>query len=100
MSKDGFSRFLEYEAGRKPLKVKGRIDKDELMREAKLLADRISGDNTGLIGKYWEEKNYWLVAFLLKKYGLEFKGITYTEELIRQFQRIIAERKGLSEARE
>ena len=98
LAKDAFSEFLEYEAKRNPLRIKGQIDRDELMREAKLLVDRMSRDDAEAIKKFWEEKSYGQIAFLLRSYGLEFKGLTYTDELIKQILRRMAEKGGAPEA--
>jgi len=89
LSKNGFMRFLESEAKKKPLRVEGRINKDEVLREARLLANRIIEEDARLIRKFWEDRNYGLIAIVLRKYGLEFKGIIYTEELIKEFLRIV-----------
>ena len=91
MSKDGFTKFLEYEARKNPLKLRGHIDIDELLKEARFLADKISWEDTKLIRDFWEDKNYHLIVPVLRRYGLEFKGIIYTEELIKEFLKIIDE---------
>ena len=31
---------------------------------------------------YWEKKSYTLIAYMLRRYGLEFKGLTYLEALV------------------
>ena len=93
MSKDGFMRFLESEAKKKPLRVEGRINKDEVLREAELLAERIMEKDIGRIRKFWKDRNFSSIASLLKRYGLEFKGIIHTDNLIEEFLRII-ERRG------
>ena len=38
MPENGFRRFLECKAERNPLRIEGRIDKDEVFREAAILA--------------------------------------------------------------
>ena len=90
MSKNGFVRFLECEAKKNPLRMEGRINKDEVLREAKFLASRAKPEDIKQIKEFWEDKNYDLLVFILRRYGLEFKGITYTEELIKEFLRIIS----------
>ena len=89
MSKNGFMRFLEFEAKKKPLKVEGRVNKEKVLKEAKLLANRIAEEDLKMIRNFWEDRNYDVIAVVLRKYGLEFKGIVYTEELIKEFLRIV-----------
>ena len=100
MSENGFRKFLEYESRKNPLKIKDRINKDEVLKEAKLLASRIIDEDIKLIRKFWEDKNYGLIAFVLRKYGLEFKGIIYTEDLIKEFDRIIKEHQDFQKSTE
>jgi len=88
MPKNGFVKFLESEAKRKPLKIEGHINKNEVLREAKLLASRITNEDIRLVRKFWDERSYELIVIILKKYGLEFKGIVYTEELIKRVLKI------------
>jgi len=94
LPKNGFMRFLEYEAEKNPLKIEGCINKDEVLKEANFLANRIIEEDIKLIRKFWEDKNYEIIAVVLKKYGLEFKGIIYTENLIKEFLRIIKRHSG------
>ncbi|HIE18818.1 TPA: hypothetical protein EYP75_03740 [Candidatus Bathyarchaeota archaeon] len=89
MSKNGFMEFLESEAKKKPLKVEGRVNKKEVLKEAKLLANRITEEDVELIRNLWEDRDYDVIAIVLRKYGLEFKGIVYTEKLIKEFLRIV-----------
>lgn len=95
MSKSGFTRFLESEAKRNPLRVEGRTNKDEVLREAELLAKRVIKKDLELIRKFWEDKNFYYIAYVLKKYGLEFKGIIHTDYLIKELLGIIERREGL-----
>jgi len=55
---------------------------DEALKDAKNLAGRISPDDYETLKRYWEKKSFTLIAFLLRRYGIEFKGITYLETLI------------------
>ena len=48
-----------------------------------------------LIRKFWEDKNFYYIAYVLKKYGLEFKGIIHTDYLIKELLGIIERREGL-----
>jgi len=89
LPENGFKRFLECEAERNPLRIEGRIDKDEVLREAAILAKRMIEKDVALIMRFWRDKDYQMIAFMLKKYGLEFKGIIYIEELIKELLRIL-----------
>jgi len=88
LSKNGFMRFLESEAKKKPLKVEGHVDEKEVLKDAKILADKITEEDVKMIEKFWETRNYNVIALILRSYGLEFKGIIYTEKLIKEFLRI------------
>ena len=92
MSKNGFMRFLEYEAKKNPL-IEEHVNKDKVLKEAKFLASKIIEEDVELVRKAWEDKDYVLAAFVLRKYGLEFKGIFYTEDLIKEFLKIIDRRR-------
>ena len=89
LPKSGFKRFLESEAKKKPLKVEGRVNKKEVLKKAKLLADRIKDEDLEMIKRFWEERNYDVLTIILRKYGLEFKGIVYIQELIKEFLKIV-----------
>ena len=94
MPENGFIRFLESEARKKPLVVEGRVNRKEVLKEAKLLADKITKEDVKIIRKFWEDRNYDVIAIVLRRYGLEFKGIVYTEKLIKEFLRIVKEPEG------
>jgi len=89
LSENGFRRFLESEAGRNPLRTRGGIDRDEVLREATILARRMVERDVVSIMRFWRDKDYHMIAFMLKRYGLEFKGIIYTEELIKELLGIL-----------
>jgi len=57
---------------------------DEALKDAKILARRISPDDYKILKMYWEKKSYTQIAYKLRLYGLEFKGITYLEMLMNE----------------
>ncbi len=91
--KSGFIRFLESEAEKNPLMMEGRINGEEALREAELLASRIIADDLEIIRRFWRNRNFALIALALRRYGLEFKGVMRTEHMIKEFLRIIEGRK-------
>jgi len=98
-SKNGFTRFLEFEAEKNPLRIEGCINHEEVLMEAELLADRMIDEDLKLIRKFWEDRNFELIVSMLRKYGLEFKGVIYTEHLIREFLRIVRRREDFEESK-
>ncbi|MEM2129837.1 MAG: hypothetical protein QXZ70_04480 [Candidatus Bathyarchaeia archaeon] len=57
-------------------------------RDAKILARKISLEDYETIKVHWKNKNYTLIAYMLRKYGLDFKGLTYLETLINELIKI------------
>ena len=57
---------------------------DAAARDAEILAKRISPDDYENLKKYWENKSFTSIAFMLRRYGLEFKGLTYLEVLVNE----------------
>ena len=55
---------------------------DMAARDAEILAKRISLEDYESLKKYWENKSLTSIAFMLRRYGLEFKGLTYLEVLV------------------
>lgn len=55
---------------------------DEALKDAKVLAGRISPDDYESLKKHWNNKSFTLIAYMLRRYGLEFKGLTYLEILV------------------
>ena len=55
---------------------------DEALKDAKVLAGRISADDYQSLKKYWDSRSFTLIAYMLRRYGLEFKGLTYLETLV------------------
>jgi len=92
-SKSGFIRFLESEAEKNPLMMEGRINSEEALREAEFLASRIMADDLEIIRRFWRDRDFALIALVLRRYGLEFKGVIHTEHMIKEFLRIIEGRK-------
>lgn len=80
MANDSFRKFLESEAEK---------NKAEVSRDAKDLAKRVSLDDYEGIRRLWQGKSYTSVAFMLRRYGLEFKGIGYMEILMNELINIM-----------
>ena len=57
---------------------------EEALSDAKVLAGRISSDDYESLKKYWGNKSYTLIAYMLRRYGMEFKGLTYLEILVNE----------------
>ena len=55
---------------------------DEASRDAKNLLGRINADDYETLKQYWEKKSFTLIAYMLRRYGIEFKGLTYLERLV------------------
>ncbi|MFQ6095588.1 MAG: hypothetical protein ACE5NN_05545 [Candidatus Bathyarchaeia archaeon] len=51
-------------------------------RDAKDLVRRIGPDDYETLKQYWQKKSFTLIAYTLRRYGIEFKGITYLEALM------------------
>ena len=88
MSKDSFKKFLESEAKKNPLRIEGFVNEEELKRDIKRLAKSISRDDYDLVKELWRTRSFMSLAVMLKKYGLEFKGITYMERLISELTKM------------
>lgn len=65
---------------------------DEALKDAKVLAGRISPDDFESLKKYWENKSFMVIAYMLRRYGLEFKGLTYLEILVTELLSIKEQR--------
>ncbi len=57
-------------------------------RDAKILAKKISREDYETLKVHWKNKNYTLLAFMLRRYGLDFKGLTYLETLVNELIKI------------
>lgn len=55
---------------------------DEASRDAKNLLGRINPDDYETLKQYWQKKSFTLIAYMLRRYGIEFKGLTYLERLV------------------
>jgi hypothetical protein len=51
-------------------------------RDARVLAKRISREDYENLKVQWNNRNYTLIAYMLRRYGLDFKGLTYLETLV------------------
>ncbi len=59
----------------------------EAIADAKVLAKKISMEDYMSIKRFWERRDYALIAVILRRYGLDFKGVTYLEMLIDELMR-------------
>ena len=57
-------------------------------KDAKILAKRISREDYENLKVHWKNRNYTLIAYMLRKYGLDFKGLTYLETLVNEIIKI------------
>ncbi len=55
---------------------------DEASRDARNLLGRINPDDYETLKQYWQKKSFTLIAYMLRRYGIEFKGLTYLERLV------------------
>jgi len=65
---------------------------DEASRDAKNLLGRINPDDYQTLKQYWQKKSFTLIAYMLRRYGIEFKGLTYLERLVDELIRMREER--------
>jgi len=65
---------------------------DEASRDAKNLLGRINPDDYETLKQYWQKKSFTLIAYMLRRYGIEFKGLTYLERLVAELIRMKEER--------
>jgi hypothetical protein len=90
MGYNSFSKFLESQAAKNPLKY--NVEKAKASRDAKDLAKRMSLDEYDDLRSFWQRKRYATIAFVLRKHGLEFKGISYIEALMNELVSIMEQR--------
>jgi len=57
-------------------------------KDAKILAKRISREDYENLKVHWKNRNYTLIAYMLRRYGLDFKGLTYLETLVNELIKI------------
>ncbi len=55
---------------------------EEASRDAKILAKRISADDYKNLKTYWQNRSFFPIASMLRRYGIEFKGLTHLESLV------------------
>lgn len=65
---------------------------EEALKDAKVLAGRISPDDYESLKRYWENKSFTMIAYMLRRYGMEFKGLTYLEILVNELLNIKEQR--------
>jgi len=82
MSDEAFKKFLKSEAKKSPFRLEGYINDAEVQKDAERLANAVSSEDYEALREHWRTRSFLSLAFLLKKYGLEFKGITYMEKLM------------------
>ena len=84
MTGNTFKKFLESENEKNPLRLKGYVNKVEVLREVEHLANRISVNDYEAVCNFLMSRSFTSIAYILKKYGLTFKGLTHMETLIRE----------------
>jgi len=52
------------------------------------LVRRINPDDSATLKLYWEKKSFACITFMLRKYGIDFKGVTYLEVLVDELIKI------------
>ena len=61
---------------------------DEALRDFKKLVGRISSHDYGTLKLYWEKKSFTLIAYMLRRYGIEFKGLTHLETVVTELIKV------------
>jgi|GEM_PF-2410720 hypothetical protein len=88
MSDEAFKKFLKSEATKSPFRLEGYVNEAEVQKDAERLMNVVSPEDYEALREYWQTRSFLSLAFLLKKYGLEFKGITFTERLMEELSRL------------
>ncbi len=57
-------------------------------KDAKVLAKKISREDYENLKVHWKNKNYTMLAYMLRRYGLDFKGLTYLETLVNELVKL------------
>jgi hypothetical protein len=57
-------------------------------RDAKILAKKISHEDYENLKVQWKNRNYSFLAYMLRRYGLDFRGLTYLETLVNEIIKI------------
>jgi ribosomal protein S25 len=89
MSDEAFKKFLKSEAEKSPFKLEGYVNESEVQKDTKRLADSITNEDYEAVKEHWRTRSFMSIAFILRKYGLEFKGITYMERLMEELTKLI-----------
>ena len=96
MSDEAFKKFLESEAKKSPLRLEGYVNEAEVQKDARRLANSMTSEDYEAVKEHWRTKNFMSIAFVLRKYGLEFKGITYMERLIEELSKLMEKKSPTS----
>jgi len=94
MSDEAFKKFLKSEAKKTPFRLEGYVNEAEVQKDAKRLVDAISSEDYNAVKEHWRTRSFMSIAFVLRNYGLEFKGITYMERLMEELSKLM-EKKSL-----
>jgi len=89
VSDEAFKKFLESEAKKSPFRLEGYINEAEVRKGARRLASSITSEDYEIVKEHWRTRSFMSLAFVLRKYGLEFKGITYTERLMEELSKLM-----------
>lgn len=57
---------------------------EEASKDAERLAARIKPEDYELLKQHWQKKSFSSIVFMLRRYGIEFKGLTYLEFLVEE----------------
>jgi len=95
MTNERYRKFLEMESKKLKKQKNSREDvwktlmeKEEFLKDAQSLAEKISPEDYENIKQYFYKRNFEIITFLLRKYGLEFKGLIHLEILVNELIRI------------
>lgn len=72
---------------------------DEAFRDVKKLIKRISSYDYKTLNMYLEKKSFTLIAYMLRRYGIEFKGLTHLETMVSELIKM-KEQKKVTQGRE
>lgn len=89
MSSESFKKFLELEAKKSPFRLEGYINDAEVKKDAERLAYSLTTEDYEAIQKYWRTKSLLSLASILRKYGIDFKGLTYMERLMDELSKLV-----------
>jgi len=89
LSDEAFKKFLKSEAKKTPFRLEGYVNEAEVQKDAERLVDAISSEDYEAVKEHWRTRSFMSIAFVLRKYGLEFKGITYMERLMEELSKLM-----------